>query len=478
MERTLAEMLTPLGNISLRDVSSTLGVTMRTLIYLAHNKDDKYNTFEIPKRSGGTRKINAPTDDMLQVQRMILEKMLYKKSVSDSCCGFVRNRSIVDNSKPHIGKKKILKLDIKDFFPSISAKRISGFLAWNLGLNKQANFILTEILTYKEVLPQGAPTSPYLANILCRDLDMRLSRLAKKLKLDYTRYADDLTFSGDRIKKSSFNIIKKIIKEEGFSIAPRKTRFMSNYNRQIVTGLVVNETLNVPRKERRRLRAILHNCKKDGPLSQNKSAKVDFSSYLKGKIDFVNMVNPGAAKKLYDLHAEINWSRTQLFVSSQSQYKIILQILKTLNDLGVFCGKSYDNRIILEDVVALSSTCKNKEGLNHNCAVLDRVIKSKLESFGKSYFSQRKSDEEIKKFLLENNINYESWRRPLDDLTILGNYLCRHEPPKGMSSRLSDIHKRYCKQYPNINYPEIWESLTEEISKSLGALSNKLIQVN
>ena len=264
-----------------------------------------YTIWTIPKRSGGTRKLHAPKPITAWVQRWILQNILERLPVSAAAHGFVKGRSIVTNAACHVGRELVVSIDLQEFFPSVSSGTVKGLFQW-MGYSEEVAGVLARLCTAPgarwRVLPQGAPSSPAITNLICWKLDRRLEGLARKFEASYTRYADDLTFSGSRELKNGMKrflpLIQAIIADEGFRINKRKVRFARKGRRQTVTGLVVNERLNVPRAEVRRLRAILHNCARDGVLAQNREGDPLFLERLRGQIAYVSMVNPAQGARL------------------------------------------------------------------------------------------------------------------------------------------------------------------------------------
>ena len=249
-----------------------------------------YNQFTIPKRRGGIREIAAPSDDLKALQRRVLRLLLNPLPVHPAATGFVSGRSIVHNARSHTGQGVVINIDLRDFFPGITAERVDqAFQA--LGWGSQAARILTNICTLEGRLPQGAPTSPALSNLTCRKLDARLEGLIRG-KGRYTRYADDLTFSfakygtekPDAISRKVLGTIQRIIEAEGFAIQKRKkVRVQRAHQRQTATGLVVNREVNLPRQVRRRIRAMQHR-ERQGRLAASEKARLRGWESLAGMV--------------------------------------------------------------------------------------------------------------------------------------------------------------------------------------------------
>jgi RNA-directed DNA polymerase len=298
------------------DIAKLVGVAEGDLVSLMRpgcGPGSGYVEFEIPKAKGGTRRIAAPRTPLRKVQRAILDKILAKVPLHDACHGFVSGRSTVTNATPHVGAAVVIKMDLKDFFPTVHYRRVRGLFEY-LGYNEKVAATLAALTTYRPkldaktvvwpgVLPQGAPTSPALANLACRRLDARLVKLAAKYGAAYTRYADDLTFSFKQVP--DFRIgrflwwVDGICQQEGFTERAEKRRILRSKHQQRVTGLVVNKHVKVPRADRRRFRAILHNIAKHGLASQARG-HADFPAYLAGYAAYVNMVDPALGRRLLD----------------------------------------------------------------------------------------------------------------------------------------------------------------------------------
>lgn len=270
-----------------------------------------YVEFDIPKAKGGSRRISAPRAPLKRVQRTILREILARLAHHDACHGFVAGRSVVTNAAPHERAALILKTDLRDFFPTVHYRRVLG-LFQHYGYSSRVAEALAQLTTHRPVmadgraawpgfLPQGAPTSPALANLVCRRLDARLARLADKYGARYTRYADDLTFSFAAAPARELGRlwwwINQICQQEGFVEHTGKRRVLRPHNQQRVTGVVVNDGVRVPRAARRQFRAILHNCRRHGVASQARG-RDDFPDYLRGFAAYVKMVQPGLGGRL------------------------------------------------------------------------------------------------------------------------------------------------------------------------------------
>lgn len=254
-----------------------------------------YQKFAIEKRSGGHRYIQAPDKPLKKVQRTILKRLLNKLPVHPSATGFEKGHSIVSNAFPHVGADIILRMDIKSFFTATATDRLRGYL-YGIGWDQESTDILVRLCTCEDALPQGAPTSPRLSNLINYELDSRLSGWAEKIGAVYTRYADDITFSfhnlnnapsltrmaqnpktlervtctlqGGTFVSSTIQITKNVLAEYGYRLhTKKKLNIRRRHQQQKVTGLVVNDHLALPRKTRRRLRAVKHHLDKGKPAT-------------------------------------------------------------------------------------------------------------------------------------------------------------------------------------------------------------------
>jgi RNA-directed DNA polymerase len=299
-----------------------------------------YRYAAVPRRSGLPRVIEAPKARLKEIQRWVLHEILDHVAAHAAAHGFTRGRSVLTHARAHTGQAAVLRLDLADFFASVEARRVFGIFR-TLGYAPPVAHALTGLTTntvpamvWDHVgaradprvvgprfrlgrqlatphLPQGAPTSPALANLAAFRLDRRLAGLAVATGLRYSRYADDLTFSGTgRVRRQRAgleDLVAEIAGEEGFRVNPGKSALRTAASRQRVCGIVVNVHPNVDRDEYDRLKAILHNARQRGPQSQNREGHDDFAAHLRGRIAWVAQVNPARGEKLRRRFAEIDW---------------------------------------------------------------------------------------------------------------------------------------------------------------------------
>ena len=304
-----------------REVAAWLDIPLPRLRWFTHDRAADttwhYVRYTVPKRNGGRRVILAPKRELKSLQRRTLADLVGKIPIAPAAHGFVPGRSITTNARPHVGKRVVIRLDLKDFFPSITFPRVRGvFIAhgYSYAVASTLALLCTEydrepfdregerfhVSVGPRHLVQGAPTSPALANLVAWRLDRRLTGLAAKYGFSYTRYADDLTFSGDNSAAVGGLItnIRRIVADERFTLNDAKTRVARRSRRQIVTGLVVNDQVATPRQLRRRLRAMLHNAQRDargdGVAGTSPALSGATFSRARGLVAFVNAVNPRA----------------------------------------------------------------------------------------------------------------------------------------------------------------------------------------
>ncbi|MBV1709410.1 MAG: reverse transcriptase family protein [Erysipelothrix sp.] len=278
--------------------------------YVIGSNDSQYNTLMIPKKSGSFREISIPSVELKKMQRWILDNILYKIEVSEYATGFVRKKSIKDNAKCHLENNCVINLDLKNFFPTIHFDRVFKIFYYS-GYTKEVSFLLSKICTYKSILPQGSPASPQISNIACLKLDYRLSKLSKCFRASFSRYADDLTFSGDYGITKIIDTVKKIVNDEGFEVNEKKIRIQFKHQKQNVTGLTVNDfKVRVSREYLRKFRQEIYFCQKFGIRDHLRFINSDrryFRDYMYGKAYFINMIDVDEGKLLLNKLNQINW---------------------------------------------------------------------------------------------------------------------------------------------------------------------------
>ncbi len=292
-----------------------------------------YETFQIPKKKGGSRLIQAPEVQLMRMQsRLNFYLQNYYHLLRPQCVhGFVINPNkkekvcnIVENAKIHVHQKYVLNLDLKDFFPSIKAYRVKElFLSDYFRYSEQVAIALALLVTYEGKLPIGAPTSPVISNFICLELDEALSAYCIKNEIRYSRYADDLTFSSNQsISKAQFTDLVAIIEKNQFELNVKKTRLKSINRKQTVTGLVVNEKVNVDRKIIKMVRAMLHDTLQKGI---SKAAK----NHFKSKNEISNTSETYFLNRLegyINFIAQVRGDDDAMVIKYRYHYKMIFQL--------------------------------------------------------------------------------------------------------------------------------------------------------
>ncbi len=305
-------------------LASAMGIGLSELSFLCFarrtSEVSHYQRFQIAKKTGGVRNISAPMPRMKRAQYWVLGNILEPCPTHEAAHGFRRGRSIVSNAAPHVGKALVVNIDLKDFFPSVTYPRIKGLFR-ALGYSGEVSTLLALICSEPDTdevsldgrawfvsrgerkLPQGAPTSPAIANLICRRLDARMTGATTQLGFAYTRYADDLSFSCPRTAAANVGKllwrVRQIVAAEGFTVHEAKTRVMRLGARHEVTGLVVNSTTTVDRKRLRRFRALLQQLERDGPDGLHWEGREDnVVEVAHGFASFVQMVDPVKGKAL------------------------------------------------------------------------------------------------------------------------------------------------------------------------------------
>jgi len=258
--------------------------------------DGLYHTYKLPKKTGGNRIITVPHKYLKYIQKITYESILKNLPLHNSATGFRKGYSIVDNAKIHVGNKIVVNIDIANFFPKTSKDLVWQVINTNLKnrFSKNCIRLISELCCYKGGLPMGAPTSPAISNLVLKPCDVAISKVSKKLNIAYTRYADDLTFSGNGASIKILPFVKEVLEQKGYKLDSKKTNIFRKGRRQSVTGLVVNKQISIARPIRKRIRASVHNaCQKKPIFWYNKPMSIN---ELMGRIAFLKQVHPKEAE--------------------------------------------------------------------------------------------------------------------------------------------------------------------------------------
>lgn len=271
-----------------------LSASAHQLYALSNSKDMHYKKVKIPKKSGGHRTLFVPDHALKTVQRSILNDLLYRMPSSPYACAYEFGKSLCDSASHHIGKKYLMKLDIKSFFDSISYASVKNVFSAE-HFSEPLRILLASLCYYRESLPQGAPTSPKIANLVLYGFDMRVGSECRKRGITYTRYCDDMAFSTDISREVLCDMLKFVKNElyrEHLYLNPEKTVICTNSSRMCVTGVVVNEKASVKREYLKELRRDIYYCKKFGVADHLKKLGEDIppEEYIRklyGRVAFV-----------------------------------------------------------------------------------------------------------------------------------------------------------------------------------------------
>ena len=278
--------------------SLLVGIDHGYICNMAYATSQFYRHFTILKKNGKTRDIYEPLPDLKYVQTWILENILEKCPVSPYAKAYVKGRTLKHNAKFHKAQKTVVTMDIKDFFPSITTEDVTKIFE-KLGYFPNVSCFLAHLCCLNFSLPQGAPTSPYLSNLRFSSIDAQISEYTTAEKIRYTRYADDLTFSGDFNEHHLIQTISDIIHDNGFCINPSKTRVARQNARQEVTGIVVNEKMQISKLKRKEIRQQMYYIQKFGlesHLEHIHETRSNYVNHLIGQVNFALFVNPKDAE--------------------------------------------------------------------------------------------------------------------------------------------------------------------------------------
>jgi RNA-directed DNA polymerase len=321
---------------STQHLARLLNINFHKLNHIIEFRSNYYTYYIIKKRTKGHRRIIAPYSDISEIQNWIKINILDNLTPDINSTAYQKGNSIYNNAKIHENNEVVFNIDLEDFFETITERRVYGIFK-SIGYAKNVAIDLAKICTIKiseekfeelnedvkihfedyiqldeYVLPQGACTSPSLSNLICRKLDSRFSKLANKLGLQYSRYADDITFSGATDNLPTIKLLRKIINEENFKINDNKVKLLKKGNRQMITGLLVDGKVRIPQKYKKEIFRHLRFCEKFGgfthftKISPGKSFRKE---WLHGKICFVHSVEPEIAKIMFQKLKEIDWEK-------------------------------------------------------------------------------------------------------------------------------------------------------------------------
>lgn len=311
----------PKSPLSLSDICEELGTNPQFLKNLSRDSRSLYTTYDRPKRRGGVRTISVPHEKLKTTQRLILNRMLCKQELPTYLHGCIKGRSIVTNAMEHVNKPLVLNIDLKNFFNTVSFETVRKIFQENFHCDDEAAETFAQLTTYGNFLPQGAPTSPTLANIAALELDRSIMEVLNEnfplLDFSYTRYVDDITISGGKEMVFILADIYRAIEKNGFRANPRKVSIARPCTRQKVTGVVVNRKLNAPRKLIRKIRQQLHYCKKYGINDHCQKIGVRpylFIQQMEGLIGHLRMMRPELADEF-----QVVFRRTPLGFASDDE---------------------------------------------------------------------------------------------------------------------------------------------------------------
>ena len=281
----------------LRSVENDLGIPIKTLFAISNNLSSHYKKVKIPKKNGSFRELSVPDNVLKKVQTAIANKLLAIEPISMYAQAYRPGASVQRNASFHVGKKKILKLDIKHFFDSILYSTVKEKCFPSDRYSEQIRILLSMLCYFRETLPQGAPTSPIITNIIMRDFDEKVGSFCKARNIAYSRYCDDMTFSGDFDEKPVIEFVKDELFRQGYLLNGKKTTVVISSQRQMVTGVVVNEKMTIPGEYKSKIRQEIYFCKKHGVenhlhhINHTGDTKAYISSLL-GRVSFVLQTEP------------------------------------------------------------------------------------------------------------------------------------------------------------------------------------------
>lgn len=292
---------------TLNDLAREVGLPLEELQQVAALGQVMY-FFKRSRKATKARTLRCPKVRLLKIQRAILEKILDRLPLPPTMHGWRRKHSTRTYAAKHVGQRVVLNVDIQDFFPSVRGGRVCSF--WeSLAYCPAAARLLTQLTTCNNQLPQGAPTSQSLGNQILKKLDRRLG-FAEKHGLNRGAYADEIAISGRPRAENFTHLVAKIVRQEGFKLNPEKLKIMHQHERQEIAGVVVNTKLSLGRATYRALRAIIYNCVRYGPESQNREGRMNFRDHLRGRIAYFQSINCRLGRRLLRQFEKIQWIAT------------------------------------------------------------------------------------------------------------------------------------------------------------------------
>ena len=280
---------------ALDSLEQDLGFSAKTLYGLSNNLDKHYRNIFIPKHDGSKRKLSIPDLILKRVQRSIADNILADYPISRYAMAYTKGSSVQKNASLHVGKQKILKLDVDGFFDHLMYTRVKDCVFCKENYSEPIRILLTMLCYYKESLPQGAPTSPAITNIIMYDFDEKIGKYCEENNISYSRYCDDMTFSGDFEDKAVIFVVKDELRKLGLFLKNRKTAVIPSTKRQTVTGIVVNEKIGLTKEYKNKIRQEIYYIKKYGIDHLRKIGEPNKQHYfnsLKGRVAFVLQTIP------------------------------------------------------------------------------------------------------------------------------------------------------------------------------------------
>jgi RNA-directed DNA polymerase len=317
------------SKLNIDDIGNKLGLAPQFLFEAAQIASSQYAIFDLPKRSGGLRTICSPKDELKRLQRIILESLLWNFEMPEHVHGCVRGRSIVTNAQPHVNKPLVLTIDLKDFFGSVGIALVNRIFQDDFHCDNKSADTLTALTTYGNFLPQGAPTSPTLANIAALPLDADLLAICNEnlSSFGYSRYVDDITISGDSKLAILLPQLYRAVHKHGFTANPDKLRVGRPSNRQKVTGVIVNKKLSAPKKLIRKIRQQLYYCGRFGIEDHCEREGIlleEFCSEINGLIGYIRLTSPEVADEFKIKLTKIQkFNTTAIFEEEEQKFQLL-----------------------------------------------------------------------------------------------------------------------------------------------------------